>query len=305
MKNPKVNIFINGDENVLKKGRLMSKSVENPETFPEQGIVFNMEQEPQGDMAKFLLKNGDNWYIPFRYISTSCEADYVGGYNYKYERFSVNIDGIAMNVGLRNEYYTIGEELSKSEMGTLCEWIDRAVNNVRNSITTVKSDLNQEAGLYNTNKEAADAAAAGLDGLKTQKTKQEGTKADLIAQQNQMKTEIAAKNKEIEDKNTELQKLKDDKDNLKQKTEGMAVGISAAEAVIKDLDAKIASGDTGAAAFQEKTKIATDRFNKNIASLKKAAPQATAVQHADDASKALLEKNSPKEVNVELMKITP
>jgi hypothetical protein len=301
----KLNMFINNDENTLLHGALLTGSAQIPDSFPEAGIVFKTDTAPTGNFAKFLIKSGSNYFIPFRFISTTCKAEYISGNNFKYERFTVNVDGESFNLGLRNEYYTFGEELNKLEMETLCSYINTAASAIRNAIGTIKTDLNQESSAYKTNKDSLEAAKGGVAGLSKQLAIAKASKIDFDGKMQTLKTQLTQETKLIGDKQLELEALNENAKKTTQNMDNINSEDKALDLQITSITSQVAAGTANSGDFQKKFDQAQSSFVAGIAKLKKLAPEASAVASANAASAALLSQNNPALVNANLKKITP
>jgi len=302
---PTVYMFLNNNEKVLLKAQLLVGSVSKPDSFPEAGIVFNSAVTPTGDFLKFVLKNNNRYFIPFRFISSTCKADYVSGYNYKYERFGINVDGQQFNLGLRNEYHTFGEELSQDSMQKICNWINLAADAMRNAIGGIKTNLNQESSVYKTNKESLDAAKGGVEGLKTQLAKATADKAQADNLMVQAKAKYVAQTAKIGAQSLVMAELESNLKNMQQNIDNINSQDKALELQIKALTTQVSSGSANTGNFQTQFDASKNAFVADIGKLKLLAPQPGALQSADAASAALLNNNDPKLVNTNLKKITP
>jgi hypothetical protein len=289
----------------LLHGQIWSSSVEFENSFTEPGMVFLLDNAPTGNFNQFLFPSGKNYFLPWRFISTACTVDYVSGKNYKYERFMVNVDGAQYYVAMRNEYYTFGEELSESEMNDLCTWINRNATNVRVPVSTIKTNLNQDASTYTTNKASLEAAKGGVAGLTKQLNIAKASKIDFDGQMQTLKTQLTQQNKLIGEKQLLLETLIGNSKTTTQNMNSINSEDKALDLQIKSMETQITSGSANSGDFQTKLTMSQDKFVADIAKLKTLAPQQAAVSAADAASAALLTQNNPEVVNTKLTKITP
>jgi hypothetical protein len=301
----KLNMFINNDENTLLHAQLIVASVQIPDSFPEAGIVFRTDAAPVGNFVKFVLKSGSNYFIPFRFISTTCKAEYVAGNSNKYERFTINVDGESFNLGFKNGYYGFGDELNKLEMETLCSWINTAASAIRSEIGTIKTDLNQESSVYKTNKDSLEAAKEGVAGLTKQLTIAKASKIDFDGKMKTLKTQLTEQTKLIGEAQLQLEALNGKAKTTTQNMDNINSEDKALDVQITSIEKQVAAGTANTGDFQTKFDKSKNSFVADIAKLKQLAPQPAAVASASAASDALLTQNNPALVNTNLKKITP
>ena len=160
------------------------------------GWEFKLTGQIQGDLAKFLLKNNDKYYIPYRIMNLPISYDFVGNREYKYIRLKVydEQNKLSSNLSVRLPYSTWGYYVTKEVGEQTASKLKSIVENIANTIKTIKTTSYNYADKYLTSAETVKSfndKTARINSLNSQNVAKDGEKNKLAQDGNAIKTNIS------------------------------------------------------------------------------------------------------------------
>jgi hypothetical protein len=156
---PEILVSVSGKTlSVEGKGKFVATRLERPVFLGEKlGWAFYMEGALGETLQKVMIKEYDQWYIPFRWISSNVK--YVNPNGYKYIEFTVTNDNKEnYNFRVNLPYKTFGWIISDEEGTKIANLLNSLRDQHQAIVNTAKSKATTASSLYMTNKPLLAAA---------------------------------------------------------------------------------------------------------------------------------------------------
>lgn len=288
---------------MLAKGaKFQAKTLETPSSDEEKlGWGFEMGA-PADNLSKIMVKGSKGYYIPFRYFTSKCE--YSNPFNdYKSFTFWMQNDSKeSFKLRILLPYKSIGWYITDEESYKICSFVDASRIKQQGNIKNGKAAVNSAATSFVTNSPLLKSAKEGAEKLKAEqeakKKELETLKKDSEAKEKTFETNSTA----INDKEIELNKLKDAQNELSKE-------IISLNSRIENIDQALSLSQANSSPTELVTKYEkvvqdnTKELKDAITKLKGFAPPRSA--ELDSAEKAVTEKSDLKELESNLTKVVP
>jgi hypothetical protein len=282
------------DENQRKgKGKFYGGKLETPSTAEEKlGWYFDMSaQLPSDPLTKIMVKaSGNNYYIPFRWLSSDFGYTNPNGYKYL-EGWVTNDAKESYHVRLLLPYSTLSWYISDDEGKKISTLLNTRRTEHQGIVGTKKSGATSAANSYLSNKPLYDGAVGDAAKLKAEQDKQKAQVVTLEAEVNTKRTTYNTNQAQITTLESQLQTLKSAQTELN-------TAISSISNQITTINANLAAISTTTPTEQAaKYKLALDTaeadLKKNLADLKtEATVRETDIVAAQTAILTSLSKDS-------------
>jgi predicted nucleic acid-binding Zn-ribbon protein len=301
--NGSFNVKIYVDDKKYWNGVFQTADVTGSNDEQNRGWVLQLKNNVDGDLAKCLLNlGGDKWLLPFR--QTTKNFNWVNpALQGKWIETTVSVSATQSHkVVVQFEYKVFGAVINEKGLTTLCNNLNRKRNEKLNHIKELKSQANDHANSYATNKQSFEAVSQGA-GLDKQIAKLKQDNNDLNKKQFTLLSQMNENKAKIAESDIKVSNLKNEQNNVIAIQSSIANTIEETNKSIAALNKQKESGTISADGFKADMEKALAGFNEKIAKL--LVEVSSSKDLINSAKTSLIEKNDLKGCTTAISKIYP